>query len=749
MAIHTRSQTVGMTSGAKPSHPAAGAVEDLSYRTPGRGEAASKHVCHCGKAFIRKEHLRRHQATHGERNFSCSICERSFTRNDLLRRHMTRHDLTSTANDSRRGRACDACHANKTKCDGGKQCSLCSKRGISCTYKLASTNNKSNRVIAAASRNEVQPLTDPASFIRISTAEGEIEDDTSTTTSGTASTTPSDLTGNPTAAGLSRLIDMVTSSTASLLDEFEILESDKGWITECTDEYFGKFHESWPIVHAPTFHLSPPSLGVTATVAMVGAWLRWPEQLKRVATDLHSKLMDKFFEELSKPAPRDLAEQPWPTELYQAVTLNLIFAFYHGAEKVVARAMLLKGVLVAVLREIEFFVCSSCGHQQRIHFPGNFLPWVQGIRERWKRTIAALYKIDAYMSIARWQPPTIHREELDVALPSTFALWNAHGLDVFFKRLPREPADRTSYKLSEITSNPKSRARSLLLLEDVQLALCGLSPGIWNHLQITRRTGKVGLESLRSLAWHLEMWKAEMERISHLCSQTYGTEETAGLPFVAYLGRFTEDPVKERLFATLQIKSLVSEGLILYHIQGLQLYADLRTMNAVALYLAAPPPNEPCTPPRIENYQAQLHEWAVTTESRRALLHAIEVLRMRETGLGGDDVPEKDFDPVANLAVSLSALVVWAWTTYADTTCSCLPGMDHINIGVDPPDLQSTERLESWIHGGGTAAVHGVAFCRCVLDGWMARYAAALPQGDRVWELADGISPMLRSTLQL
>ncbi|KAH7255330.1 uncharacterized protein BKA55DRAFT_313663 [Fusarium redolens] len=40
----------------------------------------SRHTCHCGKSFIRKEHLRRHQATHGERNFVCPICQRSFTR---------------------------------------------------------------------------------------------------------------------------------------------------------------------------------------------------------------------------------------------------------------------------------------------------------------------------------------------------------------------------------------------------------------------------------------------------------------------------------------------------------------------------------------------------------------------------------------------------------------------------------------------------------------------------------------------
>jgi hypothetical protein len=40
----------------------------------------SRHICHCGKSFIRKEHLRRHQASHTGRSFQCSVCGRSFTR---------------------------------------------------------------------------------------------------------------------------------------------------------------------------------------------------------------------------------------------------------------------------------------------------------------------------------------------------------------------------------------------------------------------------------------------------------------------------------------------------------------------------------------------------------------------------------------------------------------------------------------------------------------------------------------------
>lgn len=42
-------------------------------------------------------------------------------------------------------------------------------------------------------------------------------------------------------------------------------------------------------------------------------------------------------------------------------------------------------MLVVYMRELEFFVCESAAYEQRVHFPGTFIPWLQTIRERWKR----------------------------------------------------------------------------------------------------------------------------------------------------------------------------------------------------------------------------------------------------------------------------------------------------------------------------------------------------------------------------
>ncbi|KAF2261807.1 hypothetical protein CC78DRAFT_469449 [Lojkania enalia] len=46
----------------------------------------------CGRAFVRPEHLKRHQKTHSdERNFGCVICSRKFGRNDNYQEHYWTH----------------------------------------------------------------------------------------------------------------------------------------------------------------------------------------------------------------------------------------------------------------------------------------------------------------------------------------------------------------------------------------------------------------------------------------------------------------------------------------------------------------------------------------------------------------------------------------------------------------------------------------------------------------------------------
>lgn len=82
---------------------------------------------------------------------------------------------------------------------------------------------------------------------------------------------------------------------------------------------------------------------------------------------------------------------------------------------------------------------------------------------------------------------------------------------------------------------------------------------------------------------------------------------------------------------------------------------------------------------------------------------------------------------------------------FSEAACSCVPTINHINIGDDPLDLQNTARLETWIQAEGTAGMNNIPLCRCVSEGWMARFNALLPLGRRRWEMSDEVAPILNS----
>ncbi|KAF4438029.1 hypothetical protein F53441_12881 [Fusarium austroafricanum] len=546
-------------------------------------------------------------------------------------------------------------------------------------------------------------------------------------------------------AGFKRIANMVRTGEIPIGEDSPVPALDENWIEANSKEYFGRFHDTWPILHGPSYVLVEYSVLVSVSVAMISCWLRNPDEYQDVVLQLHESLMNAFSNWISTPRSRLELDKPWPMETYQAMLLQIIFAFYHGNDKLVAKASLLRGTLVVALREVEFFNSDNAAEQQRVHHPGTFVPWLMTIRDRWKRYIVSLFKIDVYLSTARFQAPTLFREEIDLTMPQTYSLWNAYGLNIFFRRLTFEPTDRASFKLSEVIANPNTPAKPLMLFEDIHLALCGLLPAIWNQTQIVRRSTEAGRSThncTSSLAWQLETWRADIDRLKHRC---FHSAESGEFPFRAYIGDFDEEPAKAKAYAMSNIKCLISECMMTYHLQGLQLYADPRMINSVAMASTVTSDHEASVQPRLQKLHTQLNIWAKSPESRRALLHALAVLRECETDLETNEPQTQSIDPVSYLAVSMSALVVWAWLLFSEVACSCVPTINHINIGVDPLDLQDTARLETWIQADGTAAVSNIPLCRCVSEGWMARFNALLPLGRRRWELSDEVAPMLNT----
>ncbi|KAF7561538.1 hypothetical protein G7046_g2602 [Stylonectria norvegica] len=730
-----------MPSPSGPMNPLQPVEEDLQANRPSRDQPIARHVCHCGKDFLRKEHLRRHQATHGERSFVCRVCQRSFTRNDLLRRHLSRHDATATP-DGRRGRACDACHSNKTKCDGGTQCSLCVKRNISCTYNFAHTNRDNVVTAPAALDAPAVPVLESLELLALNVAPiAETGEGDASLVAGLEARSERSLEDRTPSVEILRIVDNLVSGAVPLAEHCELNEAQQAKFEETMESYFRRFHDCWPIIHAPTFLVDGHSVVLIVSVFMIGVWLENNDDTTESCLKIHISLMDLFFKELSHPE-KPSSDQQWPVHTYQAMVLNIIFAFYQGSEQLISRAVVLRGMLIATLRELDFFLGENALHQQRTYFPGTFLPYVLSHREQWKRLITCLYKIDTYLAIAREQAPSLLREELDVTLTSTFGLWNSFGLDVFFKRVSFELADRSAYTFAEVIRKPQSSATPLLLVEDIQVALCGLLPEIWHHAQICRRGNQAtpsAQELSESIVWQLGAWKAELERISKASSECFLEDRTEDFPYVTYLGREVHDTDDWKKATMVRIEGLVSDALMLYHVQSIRIYTDTRAVKLVAKYLESPPEGK-AVPPKIQKHQARLHGWASTVESRKALLHAIAVLKAMEREASQNSLP----DPIGYVAVSMSALVVWAWITYAEAACACVPNVNHVNIGVEPPGLQCNGRMEDWVRIGGSITLDGIALCRCATAGWMARFDAALPQGTRKWELGRGIAPILR-----
>jgi hypothetical protein len=224
---------------------------------------------------------------------------------------MSRHD-TSTEPDPRRGRACDACHANKTKCEGGPQCSLCAKRGVECTYKLVQKDRgKENQSIEEESPAAEEPTPpQPSTTAHVSKEDNDdhsmsgVEEESSvgdvvTTVNQAHDPDPKqgEKIDDTFAVILARLTDKIESRATQLDADFETSEEEKEWFLDNTHHYFKRFHETWPVVHGPTFFwVVENCVASSATVVMIAAWLRG--QRTEWILKLHKTLCARFFEYL-------------------------------------------------------------------------------------------------------------------------------------------------------------------------------------------------------------------------------------------------------------------------------------------------------------------------------------------------------------------------------------------------------------------------------------------------------------------
>ena len=239
-----------------------------------------------------------------------------FAPRDVLHRHSLLHQT----NHTRVIVSCDACRANKTKCSGGTQCSLCARRGIDCTFR--SSLHRSNRASIsdvpttnnASAREDDNNDSDESMLPPSSRLEKFLGED-SLHTEGELYLPNHELFLNltivpsrpaPTSEfqsltpGIEAIYELLVAEKSSL--EGTVQESDElhKWVAKCLEAYLKNFHLRWPLFNAPTFDLVTAPLHLAASVCVIGAWLQnnaeWTERF--CALRVHEILLQRLLHDL-------------------------------------------------------------------------------------------------------------------------------------------------------------------------------------------------------------------------------------------------------------------------------------------------------------------------------------------------------------------------------------------------------------------------------------------------------------------
>lgn len=223
------------------------------------------------------------------------------TLSDLLRRHAALHDSATASHEPRRDRACDTCHANKTRCSGGVRCSLCAKRGVSCTY---------NRGNPAAGRDEAVDDTVQAEPLPLLLSDGD-------SNASLGSSSPELLTLEAPALlqiedsenhdadqqlnfdktiALNILYRVLTKQAPGSPSEPQAIP--RLWLTARIESYLATFHPRWPVLHAPVINETTDSIQVLSTIVMADLWLNGDVKLKDQILRIHENLVRQLYREL-------------------------------------------------------------------------------------------------------------------------------------------------------------------------------------------------------------------------------------------------------------------------------------------------------------------------------------------------------------------------------------------------------------------------------------------------------------------
>ncbi|KAH7244590.1 uncharacterized protein BKA55DRAFT_574142 [Fusarium redolens] len=507
---------------------------------------------------------------------------------DVLQRHLTTHEAKSSA----RPRACDACHANKTKCDGNGviDCTFCKKKSIDCIY---SPPRSRTRRSAGPGRNEKSHLDDhappnattsyPAQIV-ISTIINKPSGIPSMAKARSCSylnALPPSIShvdpgpepeSSDDAANLKMMLRELSSSlsTSTTLHNRDSSNAFNQWLRDCFSSYVDHFHHRWHIITAPTYNFNEKSYDNATSVVVIGCYLLQKAHLKSIILEIHIQLVNRYLQLLdfilkNKRVPNAMR----CLETYQSILLNIIFGLlFLGQEGIVARINLLCGRLIETLRNTDFLNKSHAQGVLQNEFPGDYNHWVEMFTDEWKRLVSSLFKVDTQLAFVCKQRPRLLANELDLTLPSTFAVRNCWDMNVFLRRQQRKTSGR-DIKMSWMIKHPDRFLPDPLLVEDIHLGLCGLTFDIFEQAQIRAALNKqdntIADSTRDSVVQRLAIWVKHVEVMTEKLYSDVSDPTDDGL-LSAYLSQEDETKglTKDRLLIRRRINDVYSEVIILY-----------------------------------------------------------------------------------------------------------------------------------------------------------------------------------------
>lgn len=363
---------------------------------------------------------------------------------------------------------------------------------------------------------------------------------------------------------------------------------------------------------------------------------------------------------------------------------------------------------------------------------------------------AYLLKVDSYLSVIQNQPAVLTIEECHFAPPSGYSAYNSDGLPVFEQRQAIESRFRTSKSLHAILRAdepesliPPAVADMNMLIEDIQLCICGMWSTIWtvSKSDFNASDGDIGVVLRKDeLRRRLDALKYRLDQFE--TADAYDTEMLERF----YYGFGPETHPGWKNGIEHRIKTLILDAKMLYDLFSLHLLADIGSLSSLSKHRTLTAVEKLSERHRHlrEHIKASIVLWARTPTARQAMCHVTSIIG----GIKFNDVLNSTGDPIAHVALSAAALVIWGYCTYGPHRCdNCteLSASNHSKIDLTNWGINGNhpdKEKEMWVEEGHgmDAQIQGKQLCTCSVGSWMEVFKDLLPAG---CQIADFIAPNL------